>query len=154
MMVCFFALKHQKFKSSLIIFLNQGFFRVLPNSYSSSERIFSVVKNIIYLTFFACSKERSCHHGLGDSTSKEKAPFAQSRKTGFPCTGIFAVGVTNLSRSEACRAYTALLCGVQRHVSERSNLITEIPRSLLRGVSISGDLYEASSHGRGSIPLF
>ena len=50
----------------------------------------------------------------------------------------FAVGATNLSRLEASREYIALLCGVKRHESGRSNLITGSPLSLLRGVSLVG----------------
>ena len=85
----------------LIICLNHGFLGLTRIAFSGSGKIFSVVKNIIYLTFFACSKE----------SNKEKAPFARPRKTGFPCNRYFAVGVTNSSRfigTQTCAAYRSI----------------------------------------------
>ena len=70
--------------------------------------------------------------------TKKRDPLTRPIKRDSLLIGFFAVGATNLSRLEACRAYTALLCGVKRHESGRSNLITGRHLSLLRGVSLVG----------------
>ena len=106
-----------------------------------------MIINIICLTWFAVSKvvlfirPKSCSghcDKLVTQVTKKRYPLTGPIKRDSLVIGFFAVGATNSSRSEACRAYTALLCGVKRHESERSNLISGRPRSSLRGLSFVG----------------